>query len=144
MARRKNGNGGGTANLKPWGKGQSGNPNGRPKSDVSITTHLKTIGKWPAPPSIIAQYQKAFPNLPNNATNVMVLACRNWLKAFDMKHGDGMAKELGERIDGKVPLPIGGDPNGHPIDVKFDFSNVSDKELDLLERILGKCQIPDE
>jgi hypothetical protein len=129
-----------TKNLKPWSKGQSGNPNGRPKSAVSLTTCLKEVAKWQAPKEIIANYQRAFPQLPNDATVIQVLAVRSWLKALDLKNGDVMTKEIAERIDGKVPLPIGGAPNGDLPPIKFDFKLVTDSELSDLEKILGKCQ----
>ncbi len=129
-----------TKNLTPWQPGKSGNPNGRPKSAVSLTTQLKEVAKWQAPDAVIKNYQKAFPQLPNNATVIQVLAVRSWLKALDLKSGDVMTKEIAERIDGKVPLPIGGAPNGDLPGIKFDFTGVSDNELSVLERILGKCQ----
>ena len=127
-------------NLTPWKPGQSGNPKGRPPGVLSLTASLKEVASWPVPPSVLKQYQTLFPALPNNATCVQVLAVRNMVKAMDIKTGDVMAKEIWERIDGKVPLPIGGDPNGTPIPIKHDFSGMSTKELDIFERLLQKCQ----
>lgn len=38
----------GTANLRPWKPGQSGNPSGRPKNRVSIVEQLRrTVGRRP-------------------------------------------------------------------------------------------------
>lgn len=130
-------------NTTSWKPGQSGNPNGRPKGTLSLTTLTKEIGEWTVPPSILAQYKQFFPLLPNDATCAQVLAARNFLKALDIKAGDVMSKEIWERIDGKVPFPISG-PAGGPIHLKHDLSSLSSKELDIMERLLSKCPTLDD
>lgn len=131
-------------NLKSWKPGQSGNPNGRPKGTVSITTQIKLIGAWQAPKEFIKELQQIYPQLPDNASSAQVLAVKAWIKAFDSKTGDAMTKEILERIDGKVPLPIGGAPEVPPINVKHDLSSLDIKELGWLDKILNKIETPDE
>ena len=129
-------------NLKPqiWKPGQSGNPKGRAPKALSVTSVLKEILEWPAPTSIIQTYRQFFPNLPANPTCIQILTVRSLVKAMDIKQGDVMAKEIWDRLDGKVPFPVTGSKDGEPIGVKFDFSSMSAKELDIFERLLGKCQ----
>lgn len=125
-----------------WPPGQSGNPAGRPRGTLSLTTISKEIGDWPCPKSVLDTYKQLFPALPEEATCAQILGVRNWLKALDLKTGDIMAKELWERIDGKVPFPISGEGGG-PIPVKFDFKSLTKEELSIFERLLGKVQIPE-
>ena len=127
-------------NSTSWKEGQSGNPAGRPPGAVSLTTIVKEMGDWKAPPKILTEYRTIFPELPADATCVQVLAARSLLKAMDLKGGDVMSKEIWERLDGKVPFPISGDGGG-PIPVKFDFSGLNKKQLNLFEQLLAKCQI---
>lgn len=131
-------------NKTSWKEGQSGNPNGRPKGTVSLTTQIKEVAKWWAPEKMMKEYRVFFPDLPAKMTMVQLLALRGWCKALDIKHGDVMAKEIAERIDGKVPFPLTGTPDGDPINVKHDLSGLSLKELTLLDRLTGKCETPDE
>jgi hypothetical protein len=126
-----------------WKPGQSGNPKGRPKGALSLTSVIKEMGEWKAPPDLLSQYRAIFPQLPEEASCVQVLAARSLLKAMDLKAGDVMAKEIWERIDGKVPFPISGSGDGIPIPVKFDFKDLSNKELDIFERLLARIQDPD-
>ena len=130
-------------NETSWKDGQSGNPKGRPKGALSLTSVVKEMGEWEAPPDLLNQYRAIFPQLPEKATCVQVLAARSLLKAMDLKGGDVMAKEIWERIDGKVPFPISGSGDGVPIPVKFDFKDLSNKELDIFERLLARVQEPD-
>ncbi len=131
-------------NLHSWKPGQSGNPNGRPKGTVSITSQLKIVAGWKAPKELITDLKQIFPNLPDNASCAQVLAVKAWIKAFDSKTGDAMTKEILERIDGKVPLPIGGAPDVPPINVKHDLSGLDIKELSAFEKLLSKVETPDE
>ena len=122
-------------NLKSWKPGQSGNPKGRPVGTISLTATIKEVASWPVPKELVANYKRLFPNLPDNATCVQVLAVRCIIKALDVKTGDIMAKEIWERLDGKVPFPISGDPNGSQIQIKHDFSSMTANELDIFERL---------
>jgi len=130
---------------KQWKPGQSGNPKGRAPKALSVTSTLKAMLEWPAPSTIVANYRQLFPQLPANPTCIEILTVRAVTKAMDIKTGDVMAKEIWERLDGKVPFPISGagGPDS-PIPIKFDFSGMSVKELDIFERLLGKCQSNEE
>ncbi len=123
-----------------WKPGQSGNPKGRPPNPISLTAEIKRLGALPASEAIIKEYQGLGADLPAKATWVQVLAARDWLKATDLKAGDIMAKEIGERIDGKVPFPLTGTPDGDPVKFQFDFSTLTEKELTLFEKLLSRCQ----
>ncbi len=123
-----------------WPPGVSGNPKGRPPNPISLTAEIKRLGALPASETIIKEYQGLGCDLPAKATWVQVLAARDWLKATDLKAGDIMAKEIAERIDGKVALPVTGTPDGDPVKFKFDFTDLSEKELTLFEKLLSRCQ----
>jgi hypothetical protein len=47
---------------KPWIKGQSGNPKGRPPTCRSIPDNLRLIGSQPVPKSVIEEMQREFPD----------------------------------------------------------------------------------
>lgn len=127
-------------NSTSWKEGQSGNPKGRPPNPISLTSAIKRIGDMKAPPKFVKELQEDIPELKDDLTFVEAVAARNWLKAIDFKAGDVMAKEIGERIDGKVPFPVTGAPDGDPIKFKFDFSTLTEKELTLFEKLLSRCQ----
>lgn len=127
-------------NSTSWKEGQSGNPKGRPPNPISLTTAVKAMGDREAPKATIKDLNDLGANLPDKATWIQTLAARNWIKASDLKTGDVMAKEINERIDGKVPFPLTGAPDGDPIKFKFDFSDLSEKELNLFEKLLSRCQ----
>lgn len=122
-----------------WPPGVSGNPKGRPPNPISLTSAIKRIGDMKAPPKFVKELQEDIPELKDDLTFVEAVAARNWLKAIDFKTGDVMAKEIAERIDGKVPFPVtGGD--GGPIPISFDFSALTKAQLDVLEKLLALCQ----
>lgn len=127
-------------NLKQWAPGQSGNMKGRPKGKLSLTSQIKKMADWVVPDSLLSQYRQLFPQLSAKPTFVEVLALRTLTKALDIKTGDVMLKEIWERVDGKVPFPIQGsaDPDAPP--VRFNFTGLSTKELDIFERLLSRCQ----
>ncbi len=133
-----------TKNKTSWKDGQSGNPNGRPKGTLSITTQIKKVGAWKAPKELVKEFQQICPQLSDDATWAETLAVKMWAKALDSKSGDAMTKEIVERIDGKVPLPIGGAPDVPPITVKHDLSGLNKTELTVLDKLLNKIETPDE
>ena len=79
-----------------WTKGQSGNLNGRPKSEVCLTTAIK------------AQLCEIDPNDSQKRTKLEVLAERTIANAYaDVNY----LKQIWERIEGKIAQPIEGDIN---------------------------------
>ncbi len=123
-----------------WKPGQSGNPAGRPPNPLSLTSEIKAVGDLPAPKKILDEIRDFIPDIPEETTWVRALAYRNWIRAMDQKGGDIMAKEIAERLDGKVPFPVSGEGGG-PIPIRFDFEKLSSRQLDELEKILERCQM---
>ena len=122
-----------------WKPGESGNPLGRPPNPISLTSAIKRIGDMKAPPKFVKELQEDIPELKDDLTFVEAVAARNWLKAIDFKTGDVMAKEIAERLDGKVPFPVTG-PDGGALPIQFDFSGLTKAQLDVLEKLLALCQ----
>ena len=85
------GNNGQSANLKPWVKGQSGNPKGRPKNGLCITSIIK------------AKLSEKVPGDTQGRTWIDVIAER-WL-TMALKNPAHL-KELLERTEGKVPQAL--------------------------------------
>ena len=88
-----------------WKQGQSGNPKGRPKKDVSLTSLLK-------------KYLDSIPDVKiDNKTNTdktwRELIVQAWLVG-SYKGNATLFKELLERVDGKVVQPITGG-EGEPL-----------------------------
>lgn len=55
------------------------------------------------------------------------------------KGNGAILHEIYDRIDGKVPTPVNiQGPEGGPIEVQFDYSKLSDSELELLESVIKK------
>ncbi len=127
-------------NSTSWKSGQSGNPKGRPPNPISLTSEIKTLGDQAAPKKILDELRDFWPDLSDKTTLVEALARRDWIRATDLKAGDIMAKEVGERIDGKVPFPLTGTPDADPIRLSFDFSTLTDKQLNVFEKLLSICQ----
>ena len=103
--KHETGNGAARDGNGHWQKGHSGNPNGKPKNDVSLTTLLK------------AQLIRPCPGDKQGRTwrEVLVLA---WLTGA-MKN-PMLLKELVERVDGRVMQPVGGE-NGGPLTIKVVY-----------------------
>lgn len=81
-----------------WKPGVSGNPKGRPKKEICLTTHIKAL-------------------LENNPELLEELA-RKWLDQA-LKGERDARRDLQNRIEGRVPLPIQGRIDG---DLEINFS----------------------
>ena len=78
----------GKSNLKPWKKGQSGNPKGRPKKADCLTSLLKE------------EIEKVDPEDKDGRTHMEMIVDATMRLA---KNGNATAlKEIWERMDGKV------------------------------------------
>ena len=81
-------NRGNESNLKPWRKGQSGNPKGRPKKADCLTSLLKE------------EIEKVDPEDKDGRTHMEMIVDATMRLA---KNGNATAlKEIWERMDGKV------------------------------------------
>lgn len=80
-------------NLKPWQPGQSGNPKGRPKKNVCLTSLLKE------------ELQKINPQDKQKRTWAQLIILATMKLA--LKGNAAALKEVWDRIDGKIKdLPI--------------------------------------
>ena len=107
---------------KPWKKGESGNPNGRPPKMISLTSEMK------------GQLTQPCPYAPGK-TWLQYLVER-WL-AHSLDNVTYF-RELIERLEGKVLQPIGGE-NGEPI--KYEISVKDNETKQLTDRIIKGGQV---
>lgn len=102
-----------------WKPGESGNPNGRPKKDVNLTSLMKEL--LPEKAEYIAPG-----STPDDKTWRQVIIKALFVKAAK---GDIKAIELVlERTEGKITQPIGGDED-KPIVLKVVYDD-RDKGID--------------
>ncbi len=109
-------------NLRPFQKGNSGNLNGRPPKDVSLTSLLK-------------KYIETTPALIDGKPNTKTwreLLVETWVFASH-KGNPVLFKELLERLEGKVTQPVSGEGGG-PIAVKIEV--VSEQAKKFTEEIV--------
>ena len=101
--------------LKPFKPGQSGNPKGRPRKDVSLTSMVKNLLE--DVPELMLGGKK-------NTMTWRELIVRAWLVG-SYKGNATMFTRLIERVEGKVALPITGgkgEPLVPPV-VRFHFAD---------------------
>jgi hypothetical protein len=115
--KKKRGN---LANLRMFQKGQSGNPKGRPRKDVCLTSLVKEELEK------IAKNPDGSPMKDANGKVVKMtyydLLARAIVRGA-IKGKTVALKELWDRIDGRVPLPIS-NPDGSPV------THFSDEQID--------------
>jgi hypothetical protein len=85
-------------NLKPWPKGVSGNPGGRPKKTPVTAAYKELIGE-----QLPDDTRRAL-KLPNGATWAHALALGQMRSA--VKGSTPAAKEITDRIEGRTPQPM--------------------------------------
>jgi hypothetical protein len=92
------------ANLKPWKKGTSGNPKGRPKKGESWADLIKTISDMTGPEIAeeFAYLAKTLRQYPDNVTLRTLIVIRA-LVALVNEPNTALFREIMDRTDGKVP-----------------------------------------
>ena len=102
-----------------WKPGESGNPKGQP--------HRTKIWR--------DAIMRAIKRRESTDPLAMEKLADKLLRAID--DGDISAmNHFADRIDGKVPQPVGGTDELPPQKVQLDFSKLTDQQLDALEEIL--------
>lgn len=106
-------------NLKPFAKGLSGNPNGRPPKDVSLTSLLK-------------KYLEEVPAIKvgdqANTKTWRELIVQAWLVGA-YKGNSTLFIELINRLEGKIVQPFGGEGGG-AIPVRVIYERADSREAD--------------
>ena len=100
-----------------WKKGESGNPNGRPKGSLCLTTLLKKELEKLSDDEELTWAQRIAKAIPPATVN-----------ALSGKGDSRLVEFIFERIDGKVVLPVGG-PDGGPIAMTVVVTSPKAKEL---------------
>ena len=90
-------------NLKPFKKGKSGNPKGKPAGTLSMTTKIREF---------LMEYGKDGETNADKLKRAMVLRA--------ITKSDVLAKEILDRIDGKVVQPTDITTGGKPIGQLLD------------------------
>jgi hypothetical protein len=101
---------------KPFAKGVSGNPNGRPKKENCLTSIIKEVGDELVEVDVCGEKVKM------TYGRALVLSLYNKALSGDVP----AAKEILDRTDGKVTQPQ---------DIKHQFTDLTDDEL--IERAKG-------
>lgn len=106
----------GIENLKPWKKGESGNPLGRPKKELSMTHAMKEILLEEDPKTKIVRYKK----LLNVAIEKAEKGDNDMIK-YLVNRIDGLPKgsETNVQVNNFIPL-LGGDSHKDVIEVEDD------------------------
>lgn len=116
----------GTGKGKPWAKGQSGNPKGRPKDGQSWSAIISAVGDMY--PEDILQFigkdndlGREIVQLPKNV-QMKYLVISRVFAALMFEPTSGLLKELMDRLEGKVSERIDMTTGGEKL------SNLSDEE----------------
>ena len=105
---------------KPFKKGEVHNPHGRPRKELSITDALRTL--MDEVPTI-----KIGNTVNTDKTWAQLVALGMLLKAT--KGDASMAREIIDRLEGKVAQPVTGEGGG-PISFTLNLDNASEGTVD--------------
>jgi hypothetical protein len=106
-------------NLKPYAKGTSGNPGGRPPGSKNVTTQMLKLLKRTAPDTIIdTDIVKSLCGHLKRPSNADAIAAQ---LVYGGLNGDMQAiKEINNRAEGRAPLALTlGGLEGSPLEVIY-------------------------
>ena len=132
--------GGNPQNLRPWPKGVSGNPGGRPRYQELTQALRKLLAQKLGPkhdlwPELADAQRERY----KGRTPAEVIALVTLLQAVN---GNNVARELiWNRIEGRVPMPVQGDPKA-PITVDHHHHVLSAEAEALLRTLLAPKSEP--
>lgn len=114
---------------KPWQKGQSGNPAGRPRDGESWASVIASVGNM-YPEDLLTfiginnDLGQQIALLPKNVQLKYLVTARVFA-ALMFEPTSGLWKELMERAEGKVAQPIAGDPE-KPLKIVVEYAESND------------------
>lgn len=123
----------------PWKPGESGNPFGRPKSQLKIPKILRYIGSRPASPKAIDVLVRYFPYRAGEFRVMNNLEVMLWRAYLDAQYGDRHSREfISERTEGKVKEYVDLTSDDEPLGklTQFDLSKLTSGTLQTLRSIV--------
>lgn len=129
--------GGTPGNLKPFKKGESGNPDGRPKGVQNSKTRLLRF---------LALQMKGKNPVTKSEEEFSVLEMGDLMQIEKMLKGDLPAyREILDRLEGKARLPLEhSGPDGEELNVNMNLQALSTDELSTVLTLLEKTKTIDE
>jgi len=112
-----------------WQKGISGNPGGRPAAPFSIRRALREYGEMKRTVTVDGKKKVL--------TNLEALVLQVWSEAIKGNHH---AWNFISRINQSKFVKHGGTIK-HTLEIERDYSKLSEKELDELEKLLAQAEV---
>ena len=91
-------------NLKPWPKGVSGNPGGRPTNKPLTEAYQSRMNEELPNALRKVKVGRAWIELPKGSTFLDLISFGQCLEAA--KGNTATAKEIADRVEGRVPKPV--------------------------------------